>query len=140
MKSCVYRGLELYFKLPFARFVDSLLLRLASKTEMKCNSYNARNAISNVEKIFRVLFFCKTLQICIGTLLRGREPTFTVGFLSVLYFLPVILCPLFPNQITFCFIKILEVFNYLFRISLHASFHGIKFPSTFFPPFINTTH
>lgn len=64
------------------------------------------------------------------------EPTFAgLGFLSVLYFLPVILCPLFPNQITFCFIKILEVFNYLFRISLHASFHGIKFPfQHFFPP------
>lgn len=64
------------------------------------------------------------------------EPTFAgLGFLSVLYFLPVILCPLFPNQITFYFIKILEVFNYLFRISLHASFHGIKFPfQHFFPP------
>lgn len=71
------------------------------------------------------------------------EPTFAgLGFLSVLYFLPVILCPLFPNQITFCFIKILEVFNYLFRISLHASFHGIKFPFQHFfpPPFINTMH
>lgn len=129
----------MYFKLPFARFVDSLLLRLASKTEMKCNSYNARNAISNVENFVSFSF----AKRCKYASEHCCEPTFAgLGFLSVLYFLPVILCPLFPNQITFCFIKILEVFNYLFRISLHASFHGIKFPFQHFfpPPFINTMH
>lgn len=101
MKSCVYRGLELYFKLPFARFVDSLLLRLASKTEMKCNSYNARNAISNVKKIFRVLFFCKTLQICIGTLLRTH--ICRVGFPLCVIFSASYFVPSFPESNYFLF-------------------------------------
>ena len=139
MKPCVkYRGLELYFKLPFARFVDSLLLRLASKTEMKCNSCTMHGMpYAKCGKDISRPFL--SLQICVGTLLRWTRTHIYrgLGFLSVLYFLPVILCPLSPNQITFCFIKILQVFNYLFRISLHASFHGIKFPFqhffSFFP-------
>lgn len=123
----VYRGI-VFKLLPFARFVDFLLLRLASKTEMKCNSYNARNAISNVQEVSRVLFLQNVANMHVGTLLRGREPTFPVAFPSSVIFPPNYFVPSFPeSNYFFCFIKILQVFNYLVRISLHASFHPIKF-------------
>lgn len=121
----VYRGI-VFKLLPFARFVDFLLLRLASKTEMKCNSYNARNAISNVQEVSRVLFFCKTLQICtLEHCCVDASPHFPWLFPLLLYFLPVILCPLFPNQITF--FVLLKSFKYLIILfEFHYTRHFIR--------------